>query len=54
MREFRSDALVEPDPAASIPGLLTDRLARDADGVFAERLLDGTWTPVTVSGDGSP
>lgn len=49
MREFRSDALVEPDPAASIPGLLTDRLARDPDGVFAERVVDGRWTPVTVS-----
>ncbi|KQR11004.1 long-chain fatty acid--CoA ligase [Cellulomonas sp. Leaf334] len=49
MREFRSDALVEPDPAASIPGLLTARLARDPDGVFAERIVDGRWTPVTVS-----
>ena len=27
MREFRSDTLVELDPAASIPGLLAERLA---------------------------
>ena len=37
MREFRSATLVELDPAASIPGLLAERLARDPDGVFAER-----------------
>ncbi|MEZ0448586.1 AMP-dependent synthetase/ligase [Cellulomonas sp. ICMP 17802] len=49
MREFRSETLVELDPAASIPGLLADRLAQDADGVFAERLVDGAWTGVTVS-----
>ena len=49
MREFRSEALVELDPGASIPGLLAERLARDPDGVFAERLVDGAWTSVTVS-----
>ena len=31
-------------PPTSIPGLLADRLLRDPDGVFAERLVDGTWT----------
>ena len=36
-------------PAASIPGLLAERLARDPSGVFAERLVDGAWTSVTVS-----
>ncbi|WP_456846614.1 AMP-dependent synthetase/ligase [Cellulomonas sp. P5_C6] len=49
MREFRSETLVELDPAASIPRLLADRLARDPDGVFAERTVDGAWTAVTVS-----
>ena len=49
MCEFRSEALVELDPGASIPGLLAERLARDPDGVFAERLVDGAWTSVTVS-----
>ena len=49
MHESRTEALVALDPAASIPGMLRERLERDADGVFAERLIDGTWTPVTVS-----
>ncbi len=49
MREHAAEPLVELDPAASIPGLLAQRLARDPDGVFAERSVEGTWTPVTVS-----
>ncbi|BDO41812.1 AMP-dependent synthetase/ligase [Cellulomonas sp. NTE-D12] len=50
MVEFASPALVEDDPALSIPGMLAARLARDPDGVFAERSdgPDGTWTAVTV------
>ncbi|WP_448061157.1 AMP-dependent synthetase/ligase [Cellulomonas hominis] len=51
MREFRSPTLVEHDPVLNIPGLLVQRLARDAHGTFAERSsgLGGTWTPVTVA-----
>ncbi len=51
MPESTSPALVAPDPAASICTLLADRLARDADGVFAERqtTLGGGWQPVTVA-----
>ncbi|UZN04759.1 AMP-dependent synthetase/ligase [Cellulomonas sp. S1-8] len=51
MPEFTSPALAAPDPAASICTMLADRLARDRDGVFAERQtsLGGTWRPVTVA-----
>ncbi|MBD7919393.1 long-chain fatty acid--CoA ligase [Cellulomonas sp. Sa3CUA2] len=50
MPEITSPALVTPDPAASIPTMLAARLARDPDGVLAERqaALGGTWQPVTV------
>ncbi len=50
MVEFTSPSLVEDDPALSIPGMLAARLARDPDGVFAERSggPDGRWTAVTV------
>jgi len=51
MPEFTSPTLVTPDPGASICTLVADRLARDPDGVFAERQtgLGGTWLPVTVT-----
>ncbi|WP_136520478.1 AMP-dependent synthetase/ligase [Cellulomonas telluris] len=50
MRETHSPALVPADPAASIPSMLADRLARDPRGTFAERqtALGGTWQAVTV------
>ncbi|MFC8190391.1 AMP-dependent synthetase/ligase [Cellulomonas sp. NPDC057328] len=50
MPEFHSPALVPADPGASIPSMLADRLARDPQGVFAERQtgLGGAWQPVTV------
>ncbi|MBF0686736.1 MAG: long-chain fatty acid--CoA ligase [Cellulomonas sp.] len=51
MSEFTSPALVAPDPSASICTMLAARLARDPDGVLAERQagLGGTWQPVTVA-----
>ena len=49
MRETRSESLVELDPADSIPGMLAERLLRDPSGVFAERVVDGAWTSVTVA-----
>ncbi|MBO3087630.1 AMP-dependent synthetase/ligase [Cellulomonas dongxiuzhuiae] len=51
MPEITSPALVTPDPAASIGTMLAARLARDPDGVLAERqvALGGAWQPVTVS-----
>ncbi|QGQ19736.1 AMP-binding protein [Cellulomonas sp. JZ18] len=50
MRETHSPALVPADPAASIPSMLADRLARDPRGTFAERqtALGGTWQAVSV------
>ncbi|ROS28043.1 long-chain fatty acid--CoA ligase [Cellulomonas sp. PhB150] len=50
MREFSSPSTVRTDAGDSIPGLLAARLARDPDGVFAERHeADGTWTTVSVA-----
>ncbi|MBO3084505.1 AMP-dependent synthetase/ligase [Cellulomonas fengjieae] len=49
MREIRSEPLVELDPMDSIPGMLAERLERDPTGTFAERQVDGAWTPVTVA-----
>jgi len=48
MREFTSPSTVTTDPGDSIPGLLATRLARDPDGVFAERHVGDAWVPVTV------
>ncbi|MBD8060475.1 AMP-binding protein [Cellulomonas sp. JH27-2] len=49
MREFTSASTVTTDPDDSIPGLLAARLARDPDGVFAERHVGDDWVPVTVT-----
>lgn len=51
MREFSADTPVPHDPAMNVPGLLLQRLARDAAGVLIERStgLGGSWQPVTVA-----
>jgi long-chain acyl-CoA synthetase len=49
MRESSSPSTVRTEPHDSIPGLLASRLARDPDGIFAERREGGAWVPVTVA-----
>ncbi|PWD50130.1 long-chain fatty acid--CoA ligase [Serinibacter arcticus] len=42
-------AVVEFDPAVSIPGALRDRAAAHPNQVIVERRVAGAWTPVTAS-----
>ena len=50
MRERTSPSLITPDPAMSIPGLLTRRLDREPTSTYLERkvALGSTWTPVSI------
>ena len=50
MDHFSVPAVVTADPAASIPGLLTERVASDGDGTLIERkeTPDGPWLPMTA------
>lgn len=50
MDQFAVPAVVPADPAASIPGLLAQRVATAGDGTLIERKesADGPWLPITA------
>jgi long-chain acyl-CoA synthetase len=49
MDEFRTPALIEPDPTENLNDLLAARVAATPDRTVVERRLvpDGPWIPLT-------